>query len=143
MADTTKGSNLINKKHPHYARISPEWEFWALSYLGGMDYIKDHLAQYYKEGDTEYAGRKARSYRENHTKRVVDIINSYLFQEDPIRETGDKNFKAFMSNSDGKGLSMAQFMKRASLWGKCSWQGLYCHGQETSSRRQENGYKQR
>lgn len=113
MADFKK---LVSRTHPKYSEYSARWTFWKDSYLGGPDYVNSYLFKYFKEGAEEFAQRKERAYRENHTKKVVDLINSYLFKEDAKRKTSNTKIKAFHDNFDGKGTSISQFMKKLALW---------------------------
>jgi len=114
----TEGLRLINRTHPEYNSLVTKWEFWQQSYLGGQGYIESNLFKYYKEGDEEFNARVERAYRENHSKRVVDIINSYLFKVPAARnaKTKNENFDRFQKNVDGRGRSINRFMKNASLW---------------------------
>jgi hypothetical protein len=68
-----------------------------------------------KEGDEEFAARLRRAYRENHSKRVVDIINSYLFKEAAERNITGR-LADIQENMDGGGKPADDFMKRVSLW---------------------------
>lgn len=111
-----EGATLIGKRHPRYATWLPRWSFFEQSYLGGDDYIKSHLFKYFKEGDKEFTDRCARAYRENHTKRVVDLINTYLFKEDAVRKIENAKIAAFRDNFDGMGKTASQFMKGVALW---------------------------
>lgn len=113
---TKKGVNLIQRRLPGHDVLSGEWEFFCKSYLGGLAYIDTNLFQYFKEGDEEFARRKARAYRENHCRRIVDLINSYLFKKEAVRDTTNTLALAFHDNIDGKGKSIAQFMKIVSQW---------------------------
>lgn len=106
--------NVTLKRHPEYAGMATVWSFFLQSYLGGEEYIRQNLVKYFKEGDDEFQGRIARAFRENHSRRVVDLINSYLFKEMPLRTTENKQLQKFIENADGKGNSLNHFMKSAS-----------------------------
>jgi hypothetical protein len=116
MADSKKILPIIQKRHPEYETMKPEWDFWLGSYRGGKSYIKENLDQYYKEGDEEFKDRRNRSHRENHCRRVVDLVNSYLFKELPTRDVQSDIFEKFKKNADGRGKTLTQFMKRASAF---------------------------
>ena len=122
MADDKKtehagdGARVIQNRHPDYATRTGIWQFFEQSYKGGRAYIDSNLFQYFKEGEDEFAGRKKRAYRENHSKRIVDLINSYLFKEEPVRKTENTRLKEFHKNVDGQGKSISKFMKTASQW---------------------------
>lgn len=110
------GVKIIGRTLPGYTDKLEKWEFVKASYLGGKPYIAANLFKYYIEGNDEFSDRKERAHRENHCKRVVDLFNSYLFQEEPVRDTKDIRLQEFHKNADGKGKSIGRFMRLASLW---------------------------
>ncbi len=117
MAETqSKAAKLIARRHPKYGDYEGLWTFFLESYLGGQKYIDKNLFQYLKEGDEEFKQRKERAYRENHTKRVVDLILSYLFKEVAERQSDNSYVEKLWVNFDGKGKSVYQFMKAAALF---------------------------
>ncbi len=85
----TKGARLIRRRHPDYSDKVSEWDFWLQSYKGGKAYINSNLFKYFKEGNKEFQSRQKRAYRENHSKRIVDLINSYLFKEQAKRKANN------------------------------------------------------
>jgi len=107
---------ITTARHPRYSFWEPKWTFFLGSYLGGEEFVSANLFKYFKEGDEEYAARQKRAYRENHSKRVVDLINSYLFKEPPTRKTENAKIQEFIDNFDGKGRSATRCMKIASQW---------------------------
>jgi len=107
---------IISNRHPSYSSWVEQWSFFKHSYLGGADYISENLFRYFKEGDQEFIGRAKRAYRENHTKRVVDLINTYLFKAQAVRETENTLIAEFMDDIDGRGKTADRFMKTASQW---------------------------
>ena len=115
MADS-KGVKLVKRRHPIYSNMHGKWEFFKDSYNGGEDYNNAHLFQYFKEGNEEFGERKKRAYRENHSRRVVDLVNSYIFKEEVKRKSTNKLVTGFLENYDGKGKTANQFMKGASQW---------------------------
>jgi len=112
-ADETN-KDVISHRHPEYNGISSIWDFFLLSYHGGEAYTAANLFRYFKEGQEEFNSRVARSYRENHSRRVVDLINSYLFKEAPIRRTKNERLERFIEDADGKGNSLDHVMKEVS-----------------------------
>ena len=110
-------ATIIARRHPEYIRMFPKWKFWFDSYMSPLDeYSSLYLFKNDKEGDEEFETRRKRAYRENHSKRVVDLINTYLFKEDAVRNTDNKFLKNFFENADGKGKSLSRFMKNVSLF---------------------------
>lgn len=111
------GTRAINQRvHPLYSTWAPRWEFYTQSYIGGPEYIAANLFQYFKEGNDEFIARVSRAYRENHSKRVVDLVNSYLFKEDAVRQTDNPLLNKVMENLDGKGAEACDYMKSVSQW---------------------------
>jgi hypothetical protein len=83
-------TELVKRRHPEYTQVMRDhWNFCEMCYRGGRDWFKvsthENLFRFYKEGEKEYKERKDRSHRANHTKRVVDTINQYLYRQDPVR----------------------------------------------------------
>ncbi len=111
-----KQSELIARRHPKYTTALNEWEFFQASYLGGRGFLDTHLTKHRNEGDEEYKARQDAAYRENHVKRVVDLISSYLFKEDAKRESSNDLLNTFFANFDGKGTTVRRFMKTVDLW---------------------------
>jgi len=110
-------SSIIVRRHPEYHRMVNKWDFWLDSYLAPLDeYSIKYLFKNEKEGDDEFKQRCERAYRENHSKRVVDLINTYLFKEDAVRKTEDKQLKNFIADADGRGHNLRQFFKGVSLF---------------------------
>jgi len=116
MAANINSNRVLIRRHPKYAEYNLSWQFFLESYLGGPSYINKHLFRYFKEGEEEFAKRKERGYRENHTKRVIDMVNSYLFKESAFRQTENALIKKFFDNFDGRGRPIDRFMKLASIF---------------------------
>lgn len=117
MPEPAKINQLIERRHPEYRRMSSKWDFFLDSYMAPIDeFATNYLFQNEKEGDDEFRQRCDRAYRENHSKRVVDLINTYLFKESAVRKTEDTHIKQFFKDVDGKGHNMTQFMKAVSLY---------------------------
>ena len=106
--------SIISKRHPAYSSWIARWEFFLDSYFGGDEYCKKNLFKYFKEGDEEFIARTIRSYRENHSRRIIDLITSYLFKETPVRVSNGTQISKFIANADGKGGTLDHFMKGVS-----------------------------
>lgn len=110
-------SRITSRFHPDYANMETKWRFWLDSYEATLDeYALKYLFRNEKEGSDEFRSRRERAYRENHTKRVVDLVNSYLFKEPPTRRTENKQVESFLKSVDGRGTDMNQFMKTVSVY---------------------------
>ena len=118
---------LVQRRHPEYEANLKHWLFAEISYRGGRQWfdgietpnqeISENLFKFYKEGDQEFKSRKDRAHRANHTKRVVDTINQYLFREMPHREkSADATITRFWDDADGRGRPMDRMAKEIDTW---------------------------
>lgn len=105
-----------NRTHPSFGAKSQRWNFFALSYKGGQDYVDEHLIQDPKESEENFKNRKDHAYRSNNCKRVVNLINSYIFKETATRKTENVSLKKFIDDSDAQGRDIGKFMNKASIW---------------------------
>lgn len=83
--DPAKIKNLINRRHPEYNDRKEHWRFCMATYESELNWYKDNLFKFVREGDDTYAGRIERAYRFNHTREVVDLTTKYLFKGEKIR----------------------------------------------------------
>lgn len=117
---------LVQRVHPEYNAMLNHWRFLDATYRGGRGWFEEHIFKYYKEGDTEFKDRKARAYRFNHTREVVDLINKYLYRRHPTRKSDDapQSIKDFWLDVDGSGMDIQDFVRsastKASVFG-CPW----------------------
>ena len=129
MADTPKSqerdvSKIAQRRHPEYTERKTHWEFLEACYEGGRAWFEDNIFKYIKEGDIEYAARKKRAYRFNHTREVVDLVNKYVFRTDVARneEDAQDSIKSFWKSATSEGYDinylMAQVCKRTSISGR-------------------------
>lgn len=105
-----------NRSHPSFGTKSQRWNFFALSYKGGQDYVDEHLIQDPKESEENFKNRKDHAYRSNNCKRVVNLINSYIFKETATRKTENASLRQFIDDSDAQGRDIGKFMNKASIW---------------------------
>jgi hypothetical protein len=108
----SNGSKFL-RRHPKYDDYKPEWDFFLECYLNPIDYADKHLFKYFKEGDNEFRERKKRAYRENHTKKVVELINSYLFKAQAKRKIVNDALFNFRENATGNFKSIENFMQHS------------------------------
>ena len=71
---------LYARTHPEYEKFLAHWNFCEETYRGGPDWYEKHLQTYVKEGAGEFAERKKRAARFNHTREAVDLVQKYLFK---------------------------------------------------------------
>lgn len=115
--------DLVARRHPEYASSIEHWKFCSLSYEGGKGYVcKDNLFRFYKEGDKEFTDRLKRTYRANHTRRVVETVNEFLFRQLPQRDSSTpETLKSFWDRVTRDGLPINSFMgeidKQLSVYG--------------------------
>ena len=113
MADGQKRT-LLDNRHPDYARLAPDWEFWQQSYEGGQAYRDaKHLFKFPKETDANYKERVKRASRLNFTKQVLDLIVQYLGKESPKRneEKAGDTLKTFWEDVDRRGTGINDFSR--------------------------------
>lgn len=77
------------RRHPRYDGLLSHWEFCEETYEGGRGWFEKHIHRFYKEGDNEFADRKERAYRFNHTREAVDLVQKYLFKSPAKRNAAD------------------------------------------------------
>jgi len=97
------------------------WRFLLVSYMGGEDYQRYQLlTRYQLETDMEYGQRLQQTPLHNHCKSVINVYNSFLFQEKPERDLGTleglPETLAFLNDADLDGRDLDAFMKEVSTW---------------------------
>lgn len=97
------------------------WRFLLVSYMGGEDYKRYQLlTRYQLETDSEYGQRLDQTPLHNHCKSVINVYNSFLFQESPERDLGNLDglpeVEDFMDDADLDGRTLDHFMKEVSTW---------------------------
>lgn len=104
-----------------YAYQRMQWRYYLESYLGGEDYKRgQHLTRYQLETDSEYGARLKSTPLENHVRGVVNVYNSFLFQQCPERDFGSMpespELDSFLEDCDMEGRDLDSFMKDVSTW---------------------------
>jgi len=97
------------------------WRFLLVSYMGGEDYQRYQLlTRYQLETDMEYGQRLQQTPLHNHCKSVINVYNSFLFQEKPERDLGTleglPETLDFLDDADLDGRDLDAFMKEVSTW---------------------------
>lgn len=108
--------DFLNRRHPKYKDLLPQWNFAQATYDGGREWFKPNVFRYIKEGDVEFNGRIERAYRFNHTREVVDLVNKYLFKQEIVRNTDDapKELAEFWNKATRNGLTIKDFVRQVS-----------------------------
>lgn len=111
-SDLTK---LVGRRHPQYISHSDQWKFFGDTYEGGRSWYNTNIFKYYREGEQEYKERVERSYRFNHTKEVVDLLNKYLFKQNIVRsEDAPESVRMFWRHATRGGSSIDELAKKIS-----------------------------
>ena len=115
---------LIGRRHPEYTEKKDHWDFLEETYEGGREWFDENIFRYVKEGDQEFADRKKRAYRFNHTREVVDLVDKYLFRQAVTRnyEDAPASVREFWERSTRNGLGIddlsRMISKRSSISGR-------------------------
>lgn len=107
---------MIERRHPKYKERLDHWAFLEKTYEGGREWFEENIFRYLKEGDEEYTSRVKRSYRFNHTREVVDLINKYLFKQNITRNEVDapESLKKFWECCTRNGMGISDFSRQIS-----------------------------
>ncbi|MBQ2629774.1 MAG: hypothetical protein IJG13_08880 [Kiritimatiellae bacterium] len=110
--------DITTRKHPLYAARFQQIVRNRLAIDGGRPYIEARLQRAPNETDVSWegtddgvVGRKDRACLVNDAGRIAQKINQYLFKAPATRKGADDSF---VSNCDGSGKSVAQFMEDVS-----------------------------
>lgn len=101
--------------HPVYDEYIENWRFLNNSYLGGRHYkSQDYLTRYVYETAEQYRNRVNETPLDNHCSSIIDIYNSLLFAEPPVREFGSLSnnpmLDGFLEDADRDDRSFDDFM---------------------------------
>lgn len=111
----TNSNEILEKKHPEYNKMLPEWQFYYDTYTGGRKWYEKNIFKYFKEGPEEYSERMGRAYRFNHTREVVDLVNKYIYKAEISRSDEVPNYvKEFWKNASLQKKDIKHFMESAS-----------------------------
>lgn len=108
--------SIIETRHPVYSRMLNEWNFYLLSYKGGIEYIEannlfSHRLEHKSSKTNDYLERKRRSYYLNYCKPIVDLYTSYLFKE-PVEIQPIERFSHLLVDADRKGTGLSELIKQ-------------------------------
>lgn len=114
--DQTTLQNFLKRRHPEYEGSLGHWNFLEATYHGGRAWFDENIFRYIKEGDKEYGDRVNRSYRFNHTRELVDLVQKYVFKSTIVRNVDDapSEITAFWDKTSYSGLDVSQFMRLVS-----------------------------
>lgn len=116
----TEVKNLLTRRHPHYLDSVAHWDFCELSYRGGRAWFNEgNIFKFHKEGEREYEARLKRAFRANHVKRVVTVINEYLFKQRPLRQDISEvplHIRDFWRKATLEGKTIDSLMEEIDAW---------------------------
>ena len=115
--------DFLARRHPLFEAMQGHWVFLEHTYEGGRQWFEENLFRYVKEGDIEYKARVIRSYRFNHTREVVDLVDKYLFKMDIVRsEDAPQPILDFWKSATLQGSKIEDFMRsistKSSIFGR-------------------------
>jgi len=112
---------LLMSGNPIYNDYYNRFKYLYESYIGGEAYQEgQHLTRYQLETSNDYSARLATTPLDNHCQSVVQVYNSFLFREPPMREYNGLDqlpeVEAFLEDADLDGRSLDAFMKDVATW---------------------------
>lgn len=118
--DSDSIKTAVERRHPEYSDQIEHWKFCELSYRGGHEYLTAaNVFKYFLESQADFEARLKRTYRANHTKRVIDTVNLHLFKQGVKREEtlAPKELVEFWKDPTGNGKeTMDSFAKELDQW---------------------------
>lgn len=116
MTQETPYDALYTRRHPEYEDSVAHWNFCEETYRGGREWFEKHLHTYQKEGEKEFAERKKRASRFNHTREAVDLVQKYLFKADIQRdvEGAPETVKKFWKRATRNGMGISELVRMSS-----------------------------
>lgn len=109
-------------RHPDYMSNQENWRKWRLAYEGGDRFIREYLKRFSKrEGDQEFAERKAMTYVPAFAKAAVNEVKNSIYQRmgDITRDGGSKSYQDAVAGNgwgvDLMGNTMNSFIARRLL----------------------------
>ena len=118
---TDMDTKELKSTHSEYDKNVNEWEKFKAAYSGTKALI-DYgvLKQNTREEDRAYKYRKESAYGFNYSARIINIINSYIFQKPGSNDYGalanDALFKMFLDNADINGVSFSNVVNDLQRW---------------------------
>lgn len=111
----------LEEKHEKYTANVDEWKKFKAAYSGTKALV-DHgvLKRNSRETASSYEERKENAYGFNYTNRIVNIINSYIFQKPSANDYGalsdDELFQKFLNDADFQGKTFGHVINDLQRW---------------------------
>lgn len=107
---------LIKRRHPDYAEKLEHWEYCSATYKGGRKWYEDNIFTHSKESACDFNNRLKRSYRFNHTREVVNLINKYIFKAEFNRsKDAPAHIKDFWASATKEGYGIDKLMSKVDI----------------------------
>lgn len=105
----------LERKHELYKANIEEWNFYTLTYDGGMPFIEYCLYHYStRESVGNWKDRLKNGYTYNYAQSIVDLFNYYLTDAPVVRNVGkladDPQFQMFNKDCDLKNTDYNVYM---------------------------------
>lgn len=105
----------LEQKHDLYKLHVEEWDFYTLTYDGGLPLIKNALYHYStRESETNWLDRIKNGYVFNYAQSIVDLFNYYLTDTPAVRDVenlaDDPQWKMFLEDADLKNTNFEIFI---------------------------------
>ena len=112
MAEVKKVS-LFERIHPLFDEYSSRWDLYYSAAKGGEDFITiDNLKTHRLEDSTDFDSRFERAYYLNFCETIPRLYSVFILKE-RVERPADADLDIFRNNTDGRGKSMNDFIKRA------------------------------
>jgi len=116
---------ILLTPHEDIKERADDMELYRRSYVGGSAFTEGgYLIKHPLETRRDFKNRKSESTFVNYSAPMVDILNSYLYRENPKRVIGDSHLgktanvaiQMFWENADLRGRGYASLMKEIGRW---------------------------
>jgi len=107
---------LSERSHPLYDKYESQWDMYYNAARGGDSFItQDNLSSHRLEDPEDYDERLRRGYFLNFCDTIPKIYNAFIFKE-RIERPPDTELDLFRNNTDRRGTSISDFVKKAGYW---------------------------
>jgi len=109
----------VDRRHPQYDTYEAHWAFLRQAYVGGPEYLAANLFSFFREGQQEFKDRLQRAHHYDFARKVVELMNGYLWEQRPTRKRDDLSaaLQEFWADADRAGHDIDDvMMQQASPW---------------------------
>lgn len=94
----------LQDTHPIYDSMLAKWQFWAMAYEGGDEFVADVIKKHERESEENHAARKEEAEVFDYCQTIVDIFSNYLTEVRAHKNlaalTDDLQWEQFNSDVD-------------------------------------------